>query len=305
MPLVAIADCDHGTIAPERELLEAHGVEVREGVHDAADVLIVQYTTVDAALLDGLPGCRAVIRYGVGVDTVDVDAATGRGVWVVNVPDYGTEEVADHTVALMLALLRGVAVLDRSVHGGGWDHRAGPEPRRLSTLALGLFGRGRIGEAVGRRAQAFGMTVRAHDPALAESVPLAELLAASDVVSLHAPLTDATRHAVDPRRMRRGSYLVNTSRGGLVDAAAVLAALGDGTLAGAALDVFEHEPPEGVEAELARHERVIATPHAAWWSRESLHALKTEVAREALRVLGGEDPRAPVNADALRRRIAP
>jgi D-3-phosphoglycerate dehydrogenase / 2-oxoglutarate reductase len=111
MPSVLIADCDHASLDPERRLLEAAGVELRVGGGGDADVLVVQYATVDGALLDRMPSCRAVVRYGVGVDTVDVEAATARGVWVVNVPDYGTEEVADHTIALMLALLRGVVVL--------------------------------------------------------------------------------------------------------------------------------------------------------------------------------------------------
>lgn len=294
MPLVAIVDCDHGTIAPERELLEDAGAEVREGLATEADVLVVQYATVDAELLDRLPHCRAVVRYGVGVDTIDVDAATARGVWVVNVPDYGTDEVADHTIALMLALLRGVAVLDRAVRAGDWSLDAAPELRRLSALTLGVVGDGRIGAAVAHRAAAFGMDTLTHD-VRPGGVALDELLERSDVVSLHVPLTDATRHLVDPRRMPRGSFLVNASRGGLVDPAAVLEALGDGTLAGAAFDVFETEPPTGSDLELVRHPRVIATPHAAWWSRESTRALKAEVAREALRVLRGERPRSPVN----------
>ncbi len=129
MPSVLIADCDHGSLEPERELLEAAGVELRVGGGGDADVLIVQYATVDGALLDRMPRCRAVVRYGVGVDTIDLEAATARGVWVVNVPDYGTEEVADHAIALMLALLRGVVVLDRSVRAGDWADRAAGELR--------------------------------------------------------------------------------------------------------------------------------------------------------------------------------
>jgi D-3-phosphoglycerate dehydrogenase len=309
MATVLIADCDHGSTEPERRLLEAAGVEVHERGDGDADVLVVQYATVDAARLDGMPSCRAVVRYGVGVDTIDVQAATERGVWVVNVPDYGTDEVADHALALVLALLRGVVVLDRSVRAGGWDERAAGELRRLSRLTLGVVGHGRIGSAVARRGAAFGMRVIANDarpgavapPATAASFD--ELLEGSDVISLHAPLTGETRHLIDAAALalvRPGAYLVNTARGGLVDARAVLEALEDGRLAGAALDVFEREPPEGVERELALHPRVIATPHAAWSSRESRQALKTEVAREALRVLAGERPRSPVNQPAAR-----
>ena len=296
MASVLIADCDHGSVEPERSLLSAAGVELRVGGGGDADVLIVQYASVDGALLDRMPSCRAVVRYGVGVDTVDVEAATARGVWVVNVPDYGTAEVADHTLALMLALLRGVVVLDRSVRAGDWDDRAAGELRRLSSLTLGVVGCGRIGTAVAERAAAHGLRVLGFDPEgvrpPAEPVGLAALLAAADVVTLHAPLAPATHHLIDPARMRPGAFLVNTARGGLVDSAALLAALESGHLAGAALDVFEHEPPP---SELVRHPRVIATPHAAWRSRESELALKTEVAREALRVIGGEVPRSPVN----------
>jgi D-3-phosphoglycerate dehydrogenase len=309
MATVLIADCDHGTTDPERRILAAAGVEVREGADGDADILIVQYATVDAAWLDRMPSCRAVIRYGVGVDTIDVEAATARGVWVVNVPDYGTEEVADHALALILALLRGVAVLDRSVRAGAWDESAAGELRRLSRLTLGVVGHGRIGAAVTARAAAFGMRVLAHDAREgvvappASAVSLDELLETGDVITLHAPLTADTHHLIDAAALalvQPGSYLVNTARGGLVDARAVIDALEDGRLAGAGLDVFEHEPPEGVERELALHPRVIATPHAAWSSRESREALKTEVAREALRVLEGRPPRSPVNQPAAR-----
>ena len=304
MPAVLIADCDHDTLDPERRVLEPAGVELRLGGDGDADVLVVQYGRVDAARLDAMPSCRAVVRYGVGVDTVDVEAATARGIWVVNVPDYGTEEVADHAVALALALLRGVVFLDRSVRSGAWDDGAAGELRRLSELCLGVVGCGRIGSAVAERAAAHGLRVIGHDERPdavrppAEPASLDALLAAADVVSLHAPLVPATRHLIDAAalaRMRPGAYLVNTARGGLVDAAAVLDALERGRLAGVALDVFEHEPPEGAERELAGHPRAIVTPHAAWRSRESELALKTEVAREALRVIEGRRPRSPVN----------
>lgn len=298
MPIVAIVDCRHDSFAPEREVLEPAGVELVHGHHADADVLCVQYAVVDGALLDRTPRCRGVVRYGVGYDTVDVEAATARGIWVVNVPDYGTAEVADHALALILALLRGVPWLERSVRAGEWDYEAGGELRRLSALTLGVVGCGRIGGAVIERATAFGFTVLGADirdvvPPPAERVALDELLERSDVVTLHAPLDETTRHLVDPRRLRPGAFLVNTARGGLLDGDAVLAALREGTLAGAALDVLEVEPP--ADLELVRHPRVTATPHTAWYSRESMRQLKAEVAREALRLLRGERPRSPVN----------
>jgi D-3-phosphoglycerate dehydrogenase len=313
---VVITDCDHPDTDPEHAVLGEAGVELRvaqcrtaEDVIEAAgdaDAVIVQYAPVDEAVLRALPQLRAVIRYGVGVDTIDVDAATARGVWVVNVPDYGTEDVSDHAIALLLCLLRGVVPLDRAVRAGRWDETAAGPLRRLSERTIGVLGCGRIGAAFARKARGLGLRVQAHDPAglpeeLAsagvEGVGLEALLESSDAVSLHLPLTAETHHVIDAdalARMRDGAYVINTSRGGLVDGDALLDALERGVLAGAALDVLESEPPEPGDA-LVGHERVIVTPHAAWYSEESSTTLKTEVAREAVRVLRGERPRCPVN----------
>ena len=315
--VVVITDCDHDTVDPERAVLKGHEVELRrlqcrtpeEVAAQAgdADVLINQYVAITAEALEALPRCRLVVRYGVGVDNVDVEAAARRGVWVANVPDYGRDEVADHTLALALAVLRGVVVLDRSVRDGVWDLEAARPLHRLATLTYGVVGCGAIGRAVARRAAGLGMRVLGYDipqvrsgPPI-ERVPLEGLLEAADVVSLHAALTPESHHLIGAAalgRMRPTAFLVNTARGGLVDAAALLAALDAGALAGAALDVLEGEPPDELGWRLARHPRVVATPHAAWYSEEAFHTLKTEVAREALRVLEGGRPRSPVNRPA-------
>jgi D-3-phosphoglycerate dehydrogenase / 2-oxoglutarate reductase len=317
--VVVITDLDHDNVDPERSVLDGHEVELRvlqcrtpeEVAAQAgdADVLINQYVPITGEVLDALPRCRLVVRYGVGVDNVDVEAAAARGVWVANVPDYGRDEVADHTLALALAVLRGVVVLDRSVREGSWDLEAARPLRRLSTLTYGVVGCGAIGTAVAGRAAGLGMRVLGYDmpqvrsaPPI-ERVPLEELLSSSDVVSLHAALTPDTHHVIGAaalERMRPSAFLVNTARGGLVDAAALLAALDAGELAGAALDVLEGEPPDELGWRLARHPKVVMTPHAAWYSEEAFHTLKTEVAREALRVLEGGQPRSPVNAPAAR-----
>jgi D-3-phosphoglycerate dehydrogenase len=317
--VVVITDCDHDTIDPERSVLDGHDVELRrlqcrtpdEVAAQAgdADVLVNQYVPITAEVLDALPRCRLVVRYGVGVDNVDVEAAADRGVWVANVPDYGRDEVADHTLALALSVLRGVVVLDRSVHEGTWDLEPARALRRLSTLTWGVVGCGAIGTAVAGRAAGLGMRVLGYDvegvrsgPPI-ERVPLEDLLSGSDLVSLHAALTRDSRQLIgtdELARMRPSSYLVNTARGGLVDGAALLTALDEGALAGAALDVLETEPPDDLGWRLARHPRVVATPHAAWYSEEAFLTLKTEVAREALRVLEGARPRSPVNAPAAR-----
>jgi D-3-phosphoglycerate dehydrogenase len=315
--VVVITDCDHQSVDPERRVLAGHDVQLRvlacrtpEEVAEQAgdaDVLLNQYVPITAEVLEAVAGCRLVVRYGVGVDNVDVEAATRRGVWVANVPDYGREEVADHTLALGLALLRGVATLDRSVRDGTWDVEVARPLRRLTTLTWGVVGCGAIGTAVAHRAAGLGMAVLGYDLEGVRSappirrVPLSELLEAADLVSLHAALTAESRHLLDAAalaRMRPSAYLVNTARGGLVDTVALLDALDAGALAGAALDVLEREPPDGLGWELVRHPQVVATPHAAWYSEESFLTLKTEVAREALRVLEGGRPRSPVNTPA-------
>jgi D-3-phosphoglycerate dehydrogenase / 2-oxoglutarate reductase len=318
--VVVITDCDHDTIDPERQVLSGHDVELRlaqcrtpaevaERAGDA-DVLINQYVPITAEVLDALPRCRLVVRYGVGVDNVDLDAAAARGVWVANVPDYGRDEVADHTLALAMTLLRGVAILDRSVRAGGWDLGPARPLRRLGTLTYGVVGCGAIGTAVAGRAAGLGMRVVGYDVDQVRSqppiqrLPLAELLASADLVSLHAALTVDSAHLVDAAAlaaMKPTAYLVNTARGGLVDTEALLAALDAGELAGAALDVLEQEPPAGSGRALVGHPRVVATPHAAWYSQEAFLTLKTEVAREALRVLEGGQPRSPVNQPTGRR----
>lgn len=311
-----ITDCDHADIEPELRVFGEAGFEVRlagcrtgaEVVEEAAgaDAIINQYVPVDDAVLEGLERCRVVVRYGVGVDTIDLDAASRRGVWVANVPDYGTEEVSDHALALALNQLRGVGRLDRAVRRGEWDVRKIRPLRRVSELTLGVVGYGKIGQALARKARCLGMRVLVFDAAPisdealvagVERAGFEDLLAEADVLSLHAPLTDGTRRLIGAEqlgRMKAGAYLVNTARGGLVDSAALLEALEAGEISGAALDVLEVEPPEAGDA-LVAHDRVMTTPHAAWYSEESYEALKAGAAREAVRVLSGERPHSPVN----------
>ena len=311
-----ITDCDHDNIDPEKKVFAEAGIEVHlaecktasEVIEEAreAEAIINQYAPIDASVLDALGRCRVVVRYGVGVDTVDVEAATRHGVWVANVPDYGVEEVSDHAFALAMNMLRGISRLDRSVRSGGWDVGIVRPLRRIRDLTVGVVGCGRIGSALARKASRLDLRVVAYDAVPVpgelveegvEPVGFDELLATSDVVSLHVPLTEETRHFVGEeqiRRMKPGAFLVNTARGGIVDHAALLRALDEGEISGAALDVLETEPPEEGDP-LISHDRVLVTPHAAWYSEESYETLKTEAAREAVRVLSGEPPRSPVN----------
>jgi D-3-phosphoglycerate dehydrogenase len=238
---------------------------------------------------------------GVGLDNIDVDAATASGVLVTNVPDYCVEEVSDHAVALVLAWTRGIVQADRQVRAGRWDP-AGARMRRLSTLTCGVIGFGRIGRCTARKLRALGahvLTSSPGRPADTGGVPvvmLEELLGRSDVVIVHAPLTAATYHLLGARElslMPPGSLLVNVSRGGLVDTAALAGALTRGHLSGAGLDVLEGEP--AVPPELLEHPGVVITPHIAFSSDASVLDLRRSAAEEVVRVLTGQAPRYTCN----------
>jgi D-3-phosphoglycerate dehydrogenase / 2-oxoglutarate reductase len=223
-------------------------------------------------------------RYGTGVDSIDTAAARARKVALVAVPDYSLEEVANHTIGLILAMTRGVVRLHAAVRDGQWDFRAAGLLRRSSEQVLGIVGLGRIGAAVAHRARALGFTVVGHDPVQSvpgvRPVPLAELLGASDVISLHVPLTGGTKHLLDDAafaQLKPGALVVNTARGGLIDTAALGRALAAGRLGGAALDVTDPEPL-APDHSLLHDDRVIVTPHAAFYSEESLAELKRRAA---------------------------
>jgi D-3-phosphoglycerate dehydrogenase len=295
MSRVVITDCDHGSIDIELAVFRAAGHEValercrteEETIAAVAraDGLLAQYAPITESVMDAAPRLRVIGRYGVSLDTVDRPAAAARGIRVVNVPDYCVGEVADHAIALMLAVTRGIVGYDRAIHSGIWDFRATGGLQRGSTLRVGLIGLGRIGGATARRALALGYQVVASDPnpTPVDGVAMVgqdELLATSDVVSLHCWLDPSTRHLLDAAamaRMRRGAVLVNTSRGGLVDQSALVEALRSGHLSGAALDVLEREPIESDDPLLSMP-NVILTPHAAFYSRESLIEMKQRVA---------------------------
>lgn len=262
----------------------------------ACDAMVVWHEMqVDAALLDRLERCRIVVRAGVGFDHIDLEAAAARGIPVCNTPDYGTSEVADHAIALMLALRRGIVSYHQHLVASpqqGFDYTLAPLVSRLRGRTFGIVGLGRIGTATALRAKAFGMHVVAYDPLVSRGTEIAvgvdrrdsleELLEMSDVVSLHCPLTPETRGMIDARtlrHMRRDAILVNTARGAIVDTDALLAALRDGTIAGAGLDVFPSEPPQPGDALAEAYrtrlgglagDRLILTPHAAWSSPESV-----------------------------------
>jgi D-3-phosphoglycerate dehydrogenase len=292
--------------APERGVLGPLGIsvswpaqapEAMEKQLKTADALLVNVTPVDAALLDRAPQCRVVVTYGVGYDHINLDEARRRHVVVANVPDYCTDEVADHTMALLLALARQIVIGHELVRSGGWGVHELGGVRRIRGRTLGLVGFGRTGRAVGERARSFGLRVVAYDPQVSwggESVTmlasLPDLLREADFVSLHAPLQKETAQLINDRTlavMKPGSILVNTSRGGLVDINALVRALDRGPLAGAGLDVFPEEPPA---AAILNRPNLLLSPHSAYYSAEAIVELKQSAAQAVAVVLTGGSP---------------
>lgn len=261
---------------------------------DVVAVLVPPEIPVGAEELARLPGVRIVAATSTGFDHLDTAAIPAAGAWATHCPGYCDEEVAEHAIAMAVALLRGVVLLDRSARQGIWDETPSP-PRRVAGATLGIAGLGRIGRAVARRARALDMRVLAHDPHAAggaELVALDELLASSDVITLHALLTAETKHLIGARElalMPAGAYLVNCARAGLVDHAALGEALRAGHLGGCALDVLPTEPPPPDEPAFG-WPRTIITPHSAWYSPQSATAPYRMAAEAVAAVLEGREP---------------
>jgi D-3-phosphoglycerate dehydrogenase len=311
-----ITDCDYPDVEQQRVVLEAAGADLiweNLRTEDAliaglagAEVLLTQYAPLTARVIDSLDRCRGIVRYGVGYETVDLAAAARRGIYVCNVPDYGTDEVSDHAITLLLTIARKIVPLAQGVQQGVWSLEHIKPVGRLRGRTLGIVGLGRIGSLTAAKAQPFGLNVIAHDPVLSPEafaqcgvrpVDLETLLRESDYVSIHAPLSAETHHLISDRTlalMKPTAFLVNTARGGLVDAAALGRALRAGQLAGAAIDVTETEPIPR-DSPLLGLDNCIVTPHAAWYSEEASAALQRLAAEEAVRLLRGEPPRCPVN----------
>lgn len=318
MPKVVLLEDRYDDHAPERQVLEPLGVHVIEGgqahtadeivdlCHDA-DGLTVNLAPITAGVIARLDRCRVIARYGVGYDAIDVDAATRRGIVVVNVPDYCHEEVSDHAVALWLACVRKTAIRDRQVRAGRWDIGRGDPIRRTAGKVFGLAGYGGIARTLHRKLRGFDFArVLVYDPfvptdavraAGAEPVDFETLLAESDYLSCHLPLTANTRHLFDRAafaRMKSTAVFVNTSRGGLVDTEALHDALRDGRLSGAGLDVHEQEPVPRDYA-LFGLDNVVLSDHTGWYSEESQVELQTKAARGVAEVLAGRIPAHAVN----------
>jgi D-3-phosphoglycerate dehydrogenase len=274
-----------------------------------ADAVINQHVALTERVLDAWPRCRGVVHFGKGVDNIDVAAATRRGIWVANVRDANWDEVSNHVLALLLAWARGLFVFDRDVRAGRWSHRAAVPRHRLAGQVLGIVGFGDIARVLAAKAHGIGLTVLAHArrPAAADRVAFVDfddLLRRSDYVSIHVPLAASTVKLIGARElalMKRSAFLINTSRGGVVDQPALVEALRSRRIAGAGLDVTDPEPPARDDPLLAL-DNVIVTPHVAWYSEESREHVTVHAALEVVRILHGERPRSPVNPEVVPRR---
>jgi D-3-phosphoglycerate dehydrogenase len=325
MALVAVTDHVFADLDQEHELLSAAGHELRfeENATSAdevkravagADAVLNCYAPMPADVIATLHGCVVIARYGIGIDTIDLDEATANGILVTNVPDYCIDEVSDHALALILSLARGVTRLDRSVRAGSWTPTDARPLHRLRGRTLGLVGFGRIARALAAKAAPLGLRVVTTDPfvpddavrqAGVEPTSLEELLTVADVVSVHAPLTPESHHligAAELARLKPGAILVNTSRGPLIDLEALRDALAEGRLGGAGLDVLESEPPAPEDPLLGRDD-VIVTPHAAFYSEESVAELQRKAVEQVIEALAGRTPPYAVNAEALGREL--
>jgi D-3-phosphoglycerate dehydrogenase len=271
-----------------------------------AILLFHDITLIGEATFSRAPRCRGIVRAGVGYNNVDIEAAARHGVVACNVPDYGTEEVADHAIMMLLALARRLVSSHETIKAGTWNYRSALGSPRLRGKTFGIIGCGRIGTAAALRAKAFGLDVLFFDPFAPQGTDkslgirrvygLEELLEQSHFVSLHCYLTTSTYHLIDAKaiaRMRPGAIIINTARGPVIDETALLDGLDSGQIGSAGLDVVEHEPLENER--LRNHPNILFTPHSAFYSAEGYVELRTKAAEEIRRILLGEAPRNPVN----------
>ena len=313
--LIAVTDSPFPSLDPAKAALARVDPELRiaksasaEDILAAArdaDAILVTYARLPGELLRQLTRCKAIGRFGLGVDNIDIPAAAALGISVTYVPDYCMQEVSDHAMALLLATARKVPLSNKLVQSGRWEVPPIVPIHRLSGRVLGLVGFGNIPRALAPKARAFGLRVVTHDPYVSpdvlsaagvDGVSFDRLLEMSDFVSIHAPLMPATRGLFNAdvfHKMKKGAVLINTARGPLVDEAALIAALDTGQLGGAALDVVTTEPLTK-DSKLLGRENVILTPHTAFYSVEALEELQTKCAADVARVLSGEQPVYPV-----------
>ncbi len=311
---VIITDCDHKNIDLETEILNEAGLDFKllqcKTEEDLisqcqdAEIFINQYAPITEKVMKSLEKLKLVIRYGVGVNNIDVSAASKLGIQVCNVPDYGMNEVADHAIALMLSLTRKVVLMNDYTRKGQWDYTKSIPVRRNSTLTVGVVGLGRIGRNFAKKAHALDCKVIGYDPFYKQTegfefitpVSIDQLMRESDIISIHCPLEGARDLFNEEafKKMKNTAYIINVARGGIVNETDLDKALENGDIAGAALDCVGPEPIDP-NSPLFRHENFICTPHMAWYSEEASIELKQKVAQEAVRFYKGEKVKYPVN----------
>ena len=316
-PIIAVTDSVFPTLDPAKTALARLNPTFRMSnsvnaddilaVARDADAILVTYAKLTREILTQLTKCKAIGRFGLGVDNIDLTAAKEKGIAVNYVPDYCIREVSDHTMALLLALIRKVPFSNKLVQSGRWEMPAVVPIRRIEGTVLGLVGFGHIPRLVAPKAQSFGIKVMAYDPyvkpeafkaANVEGVDLDTLLKNADYISVHAPLLPATRgmlNATAFAKMKKGVYIVNTARGPLIDEPALLAALDAGQVGGAGLDVVAAEPL-AKDSPLLGRDNVIISPHTGFYSIEALEELQTKCATDVARVLSGEKAVYPISA---------
>jgi D-3-phosphoglycerate dehydrogenase / 2-oxoglutarate reductase len=322
---IVITDHRFPNVAQERSAVEAAGGtlvvgqatnenEVAELCRDADGVLNARVPVTRRAIA-AMERCRVIVRYGIGVDTIDVPAATERGIMVANVPDYCLDEVSDHALALLLMLSRQMIPATALAREDVWTVAKMPPLQRLRGQTCGLFGCGRIGSLLAAKVKSLGMNVIVHDPYLSEAraremgaelVSFDDLLARADFISLHAPLTEETHHifgAAAFAKMKKTASIINTARGGLVDGAALLSALDAGQIFGAGLDVLESETAVApLRTALVRHPKIIVTAHTAWLSQQARATLQLRAVEQVLACLRGEVPYGLVNRELAKEK---
>lgn len=271
-----------------------------------ADAIVCQFVPIRRRVIENLNKCKVIVRYAIGMDNIDISAATEKKIMVANIPDYCIEEVANQALALMMAILKKVTVMDREVRKGVWSYKKAEPLYRLSSMNLGLIAFGRIARNFAKKAEALGFKkIYVFDPYFTdrsaypnyEFVSLETLLADSDVVSIHAPSTEDTKHLINRetlKLMKEGSYLINTSRGALINEKDIIDALKEGKLAGVGLDVLENEQISS-EHPLLQFDNVVLTPHMGWYSVDSILELQRKVAEQVKQALLEGEPRYWIN----------
>lgn len=321
-PVIIITDSESDVVNIEKkEAKKINATVLRCNCHSEeevidkasnADAVLVDLAPITKRVIKNLNNCKIIVRYGIGLNNIDIDAATEAGIYVANVPKFCIDEVSTHTVAMTLALIRKLFLLDKDVKSGKWDFQLQLPMLNLKNSIIGVIGFGNIARLYIKKTKPFGVKHLVYDPYISEEKikkyglepsPLERIIAISDVISIHCPLTKETRHLFtekELKKMKSSAYLINTARGGIIDEVSLYKALKNKWIAGAALDSMELEPPEKNNP-LFELDNIILTPHTAFYSENALYNLHSEAIKEAIRVLSGKLPKNLVNINVLEK----